>query len=103
MLAVRAFGDDPPLPPFRPLAQIERVAPNPAHTDVAVEFALGGKSAQLELVDLAGRMIETMPLAGFGAGRHVVSVPLGRCAPGIYWVRLREGDRVDARRIAVLP
>lgn len=69
-----------------------------ADGDVSAAFSLPEPaSGSLELLDLSGRRLRSVDLAGFGAGRH--AAVLGRTAAfpsGIYLLRLRHpaGERV---------
>ena len=69
--------------------------PNPAAGPVAVALSLASNTpARLTVYDAAGRMVVDKGVIGLGPGRHVV--PLGgpqRWAPGLYWLRLTQGDR----------
>jgi len=76
--------------------------PNPSSGDVYVPFALpGSERGELELVDLAGRVIEAQPLEGAGSRVMRVrgSTPL---APGVYFVRLTHAGRSLTARVAIV-
>ncbi len=89
--------------PGRGVLAIEPVWPNPARGAFRVSFALADAApARLEVVDLAGRRVETRALsATSGAGRVV----LGGDRPlpaGVYLVRIVQGGRVATARAVVL-
>ena len=76
--------------------------PNPSlDGKLRVFFALqSGVGADLEVIDLAGRKVESRRLVGWGAGE----VTLGegrRFAPGIYLVRLRQGGQSRELKVVV--
>ncbi len=79
--------------------------PNPARHDLAVSFTLpvGANGGTLELIDLAGRRVASVELAGLSAGPHRVAL-LERqsVTPGVYLVRLTHGDEVHRMKVAVL-
>jgi hypothetical protein len=78
--------------------------PNPARgRDVSIAFSLASRErASLELYDIAGRRVFTREVGMLGPGSHTLAVD-DRAAlrPGIYVVRLKQGDR-DIRAKAAL-
>ena len=80
------------------------VRPNPVTDDLAVTFSLPDASpARLELLDLAGRRLETVDVGGLGGGNHIVKLGEGQALPaGIYLVRLtRAGRSLTARAVVI--
>lgn len=79
--------------------------PNPTRGDrVSVTFELpDGRPAALQMVDCAGRVVreETVRVAGGGRGRADLGAGR-RLAPGVYWLRLCQGDHNVERRITVV-
>ena len=79
-------------------------APNPS-TDgrLRVEFALrNGRLARLELMDVAGRVLNSREVGSLGPGTHSVDISGGRpLRPGIYFLRLTQGGREVRARAAV--
>jgi hypothetical protein len=71
---------------------------------MSVQFTLATSApAALELFDLAGRRVAARDVGSLGAGRHSVELaPAHRLAPGIYLVRLTQGDGSRVARVAVL-
>jgi hypothetical protein len=57
----------------------------------------GPQPASLELFDVAGRRVWAREVGALGAGGHHVS--LGSAPRGLYLLRLRQGDRVETRRV----
>jgi hypothetical protein len=57
----------------------------------------------MELLDLSGRRIAEREVGALGAGRHAIDLAQGRrIAPGIYWLRLTQGENRRTSRVAVL-
>lgn len=83
---------------------LERMQGNPVMGNVDVAFVLpSGEAAAIELVDLAGRRIVARSVGEFGAGRHTVSLASrGVLPPGIYFLRLFQGERSVMSRICIL-
>lgn len=94
---------DVPLPVH--LLALGAVRPNPApRGEVDVSFTLANDSpASLALVDVAGRQVETHDLSRMGIGDHTLRIGTHvRLSPGLYWVRLRQGDhRLTSRAFVV--
>ena len=78
--------------------------PNPSPGAVDVPFALPeGEGGTLELIDLAGRTVETRSLAALGAGTHVVRLAaLQPLPPGLYCVRLTRARSTLTARLAIV-
>jgi hypothetical protein len=52
-------------------------------------------------VDLAGRRVFSREVGAMGPGTHSLSLG-GRMAPGVYWLRLTQGERsVKARGVII--
>jgi hypothetical protein len=79
------------------------VGPNPTTSGMRVAFTLAVvMPARLDVVDAAGRRVWTREVGSLGAGRHEVDLRNEHFAPGIYWVRLVQGERMSTAKIAVL-
>jgi hypothetical protein len=79
--------------------------PNPAEAgNLRVHFTLPTtEPAKLELVDVAGRRVAWRDVGSLGPGPHVTNFgESGRIPPGIYLVRLTQGQKVRVTRVAVL-
>lgn len=59
-------------------------------------------AASLELIDVAGRRVDRRSLGVTGVGEHRASLSAPH-TPGVYFVRLVQGESSLTRRIAVLP
>lgn len=78
---------------------LHRVYPNPAGALASVELSLDGpESARLEVIDVSGRVVWSRDVTA-GSGRHTLPVgPVPGTGPGVYWLRLRQGDRITERK-----
>jgi hypothetical protein len=83
---------------------LEGALPNPAVRGMNVAFTLTGVSpARLDLINVAGRMVGTMDLAGRGPGRHVVDFAAGRKVPaGTYFLRLTQNEKSVTKTVVVV-
>jgi len=87
--------------------RLRTVGPNPFRHEARVEFELARPAAvELEVIDVDGRRVRTLASGPRAAGRHVESwdgrTAAGRRASaGVYFVRLRAGDRVESERIVL--
>ena len=91
-------------PPVASLT-LDSVRPNPlTRGDLRVSFTLPELApARLELIDVAGRVVESRAVDVLGVGAHTVA--LQRAAglpPGIHFVRLVQGGRTLVTRFAVV-
>jgi hypothetical protein len=70
--------------------------PNPAAGVPTISFTLASASvARLEVLDVAGRRVAERDLISFGPGRHSIRLDSAAAlCPGVYLVRLAQGDRV---------
>ncbi len=103
-LHVRVRPAAVPLPERRMAVDLEWARPNPTAGPVIVSFALPDNgSAQLELVDVAGRAIVSREVGTLGPGIHEVRLAEAHSLrAGFYWIRLRCGDRRLTRGVIVL-
>ena len=83
---------------------LEPVRPNPSRGHIEAAFTLASESpATIELLDVGGRRIDVRRIANPVAGRSTVQLAPERVlAPGLYWVRLRQENRVATTRVAVI-
>jgi len=83
---------------------LEGLRPNPAVDAIRVTFSLPtASSATIDLLDLAGRRVIDREVGGLGVGRHVLRLDSGeRIAPGVYWLRLRQGTQQALARAVVM-
>jgi hypothetical protein len=79
------------------------VGANPTISGMRVAFMLPEPSpARIDVVDVTGRRVYTREVGSMGAGRHEIDLRQERFTPGIYWVRLVQGERMSSAKIAVL-
>jgi hypothetical protein len=83
---------------------LEGLRPNPAVDALNVSFSLpGASSATVELLDVTGRRILDREVGSLGTGRHLVRLDNGSpVAPGMYWLRLRQGEHSLMARAVVV-
>src|SRR5262249_21305922 len=92
-----------PGPSGNPLS-LDRVSPNPARDDLSVAFTLPASGdVSIEVVDLAGRRVGQRAVPALDAGPHVLAFTGATAGlrPGVYFVRLREGNDSVTRRVAL--
>jgi hypothetical protein len=77
--------------------------PNPVRDALVAGFVLPDASpARLELMDVAGRRIESREVGALGVGRHTVTLATGSLRPGIYLLRLAGSRGVRFARVAIV-
>jgi hypothetical protein len=84
---------------------LDAVRPNPTQGGpLTVRFVLPSAArARLELLDIGGRRVAEREVGSLGPGRHAVDLePPTRLAPGVYFLRLRQGGELRTTRVAVL-
>ncbi len=122
-VGVGAWGENPPgSPPFAGRAYVFPtsastpteaapeatplalgVAPNPARGAAAVTFTLAEAGpARVEVFDVLGRSVAVLVDERRTAGVHTARAALGDVPAGLYFVRLRAGDRTETRRLTVV-
>jgi hypothetical protein len=69
-----------------------------------VEITLGDTGpARLEVLDMAGRRVDSRDLSGFTPGRHALVIDATtKLAPGLYWLRLTQNGMSAHARAVVL-
>jgi hypothetical protein len=77
---------------------------NPSRGSLRVRYALAQSGpAGLDLVDIGGRRLRHVDVTAFGPGTHDVDLgSAGSLRPGVYWVRLAQGEHVAVRKVAVV-
>ena len=78
--------------------------PNPSSGRLSAWFTLpAARPAMLELWDVSGRRIAAREVGSLGAGEHTVDLtPRQALPPGVYLLRLTQGERTSTMRAAVL-
>jgi hypothetical protein len=83
--------------------QVAGFRPNPARGSFTVAFSLATHGpARLEVFDLAGRRRVHREVGAMGPGDHLLPLPGFRPAPGVYVIRLVQGDRSATARSVVV-
>jgi len=102
--ATESFTEEIWVEAAAPLAfALDGFRPNPAVGLPIVSLTLvKSEPARLEVFDLRGRLVLRRDLSGLGAGRHTVSLDGVRLSPGVYVLRLTQGDQVVRVRGVVL-
>jgi len=77
------------------------LSPNPANSEVfaAVELDQSG-SIELQIIDLSGRIVESVAGGSFTAGSHSFSAAID-LPSGVYFMQLTSGDRIDTEKLVV--
>lgn len=57
--------------------------------------------ATLELMDVAGRRVDSMDLSALTAGEHTVTFRAAQRKPGVYWARLKQGEHMVSNRVSL--
>ena len=102
-------GHGPPKRLAQPVANAPGTAPSLLAARVmpdgrvlaSVRLAAEGE-ARLDLIDLAGRRLDTVRLEGGSLDGKECALGAGALSPGIYWVRLEQGANVRVARAVVL-
>jgi hypothetical protein len=83
---------------------LEGVRPNPVSANGSVWFVLpNNEPAQLDVIDVSGRRLESREIGSLGAGAHAVPLFESRThmRAGVYFIRLTQAGQMRTRRIAV--
>jgi predicted lipoprotein with Yx(FWY)xxD motif len=117
LLAVDIHGNEGPVATLLPSGSVdvpnkgpaafalEGLQPNPASGQrLSVAFSLAtAASANLELLDVNGRLVAQREVGAMGVGRHVLDLAESHhISPGLYLVRLTQGANVRVTRAVVL-
>jgi len=79
------------------------VAPNPVRQRGGVQFALAAPAhVAIDVVDALGRRLATLVDGPFGSGLHHVEMDVAGWPGGVYLVRLRTSEGVEARPFVVV-
>lgn len=73
--------------------------PNPATENPRISFTLpSGGTATLEVFSVNGRRVLSSDVGSLGAGAHLLNVDRSGMRPGVYWIRLTQGDRTITKK-----
>ena len=106
-LATRQVTDITAATPPAPLSSLEQNYPNPFNPATTLTFTVGAGDApgggaalvSLRLYDVSGRVVAVLKEGKLSAGRY--SVTWNGLESGIYFARLRVGDRVFVRKVVL--
>jgi len=108
LLALRP-GEPGPLAPLRPVGAdvgfgVVQVRPNPTRGPILAIVELPNEGpARLELVDAAGRVLESQDFAFERQARGAVHFNRGRALPaGVYWLNVTQRTRRASKKVVVL-
>ena len=88
----------------RPQFALAGLVPNPSTTGTLnVQFTLStAEPAGVDIMDIGGRQVATRDVTSLGPGRHEVDFRAPRIVPGVYLIRLRQGQMTRISRAVVL-
>lgn len=79
-----------------------RVLPATSRDRLSLEVTLAStEPAQLDLMDVSGRRLQSHDLGRFGTDPTRLELELGDVASGIAWLRLRQGQAIRTLRLAI--
>jgi hypothetical protein len=77
--------------------------PNPTRWPISLACSIpAGAPVRFDMVDIAGRMIARRDFPGAWTRSRRIGLDDLRLAPGVYWMRLRQGTRVVTSRLVVI-
>ncbi|MCB9048039.1 MAG: T9SS type A sorting domain-containing protein [Lewinellaceae bacterium] len=80
-----------------PLIEI-RASPNPAHSETLLSFSLEQPTeASIHLSDVLGREQQQLLARYWAAGPQQARIPLNNLPAGLYWISVRNGDKLLGR------
>jgi hypothetical protein len=82
---------------------LRRIAPNPVVDRFNVTFSLASADpAMVELLDVSGRRVLGQEVGSLGVGVHRIELAGARHeAPGVYFLRLSQGNEAQTRRVVL--
>ena len=91
-----------PATPIVPSLALAGPTTQPVTGALDVSFTLAsGSTASLDLLDITGRRVLTRAVGQMGSGVHVLRLE-PRPAPGLYFLRLRQGDQTRTARAILI-
>jgi len=94
-------GEDAPVSRFE-------ATPNPFQRSLSIRFSLNAPApVEISVFDLSGRRVATLFQGSLPAGSHESSWDARdsrgqRAGAGVYFIRAREGDRVESRQVVLI-
>jgi hypothetical protein len=82
---------------------VGRVYPNPFNSSTTIEYSLSEAGhIRIDIYDLLGRQVETLLDEYRQAGAHTVTFDASHLSSGVYFYRLRTGERIETKRMLLL-
>jgi hypothetical protein len=81
-----------------------QIAPNPVQSGIEVQLSMQSTldlDAQIQILDVAGRVVYTQQSVAFPAGESRVTFPTAGLSNGLYFVRLSTENGQDVRKMVV--
>ena len=85
--------------------ELKQPFPNPFNSSISIQFSVGDanfRPIKLEIMDLAGRGIETLVDGNFATGSHEVKWNADAHPSGLYFVKLAMGEQIVTKKILYL-
>lgn len=77
--------------------------PNPFNPTTTIPFSIEKAAhVKLELLDINGRLLQTLADGRFSAGSHLISVDAGKLSSGLYMYRMTSEKRIETRKMMLL-
>lgn len=88
---------------FPTTIRLEQNYPNPFNPSTIISYSLpSSSSVVLKLYDLQGREVKTLVNEQQSAGNHQVPLSATGLASGVYFYQLQAGDKVQAKKLALI-
>jgi hypothetical protein len=95
------IDDEPPLFPTE--FQLSQSFPNPFNPLTTIQYALSTQSfVTIDIFDILGRKIETFAEGIKPAGEYQVIWDAGKQSSGIYFYRIKAGEKVETKRMMLV-
>ena len=73
--------------------------PNPVSEQSTLRFESNGQRVSVALFDAIGNHLSTITDRTLGSGLHEIPIPVSGYTPGVYFIRLQQGDRQKTIRM----
>lgn len=96
------LGETPPLSVTAPKLSVRGFGSNPSNGRDLIHFSLASRElALLDVIDVRGATVLEHRVHDLMPGEHSIDVGSG-LAPGIYWIRLRQGMRSAIAKVCIV-
>lgn len=83
-----------------PGSSVMKNYPNPADDQTTIEFSIEKEGpVKLDLIDLNGKVVNTLINADRTAGKHTMEVDLRNLGPGLYFYKLINDNKIITRKL----